>query len=54
MRYNHTNYYQKLQIYIGRPESVQEASDRYDKEKTHSRQHSFFCRASFCIYHYSY
>lgn len=52
--YNYTNYYKRFQVYIGRPETVQEASDRYDKELKHSQEHSYFCRASFCIYHFHY
>ena len=52
--YNYTNYYSRLRIYIGRSETVQEASDRYDEEKKHSLEHQFFCKASFCTYHYQY
>ncbi|KAG2010406.1 hypothetical protein CC2G_013235 [Coprinopsis cinerea AmutBmut pab1-1] len=41
--YNYTNYYKRFQLYIGRPETVQEASDRYDKELKHSHEHYYFC-----------
>ena len=50
--YNYTNYYSRFRIYIGRPETVQEASDRFDEEKKHSFQHGYFCKADFCIHHY--
>lgn len=52
--YNHVSYHQKFQVYIGRPETVLEASIRYDQEKKHALSHSHFCKATFCVYHYSF
>jgi len=49
--YNYTSYPAKFRWFIGRPETVKEASDRYDKEKQHSLEHWSFCRASICVWH---
>ena len=51
--FNYTNYYKRYQVYIGHPETLAEASRRFDQEKIHSLQHSYFCKASICVYHYS-
>ena len=52
--FNYTNYQKHLQLYIRKPETVQEAAIHYNKEKKHAKEHSYFCYASLCIYHYHY
>lgn len=52
--FSYVSYYKKLQIYIGRPETILEASLRYDQEKQHAQLHPYFCKASYCVYHTTY